>query len=168
MEHSGPKMFLTLPRSCNELSSDSRRMFGVEAEWNFGIFRDVNWSDVDSNHHVNNLVFLRWCEDVRNHYSFQALGTWPDSSEQSVVVRSLRFEYERGIGLGDRALVTARTVKIGTTSWIQQYAVWNGNLVGRGEAVCVFVDGTGSKVPISSHARESFLQIDPNVDSPSP
>lgn len=160
-------MFLTLPRPYNELSPDSRLMFGVGDEWNFGIFRDVNWSDVDSNHHVSNLVFLRWCEDVRNRYSFEALGTWPDSSEQSVVLRSLSFEFERGIRLGDRVLVTARTIKIGTTSWIQKYAVWNGNLVGQGEAVCVFVDETGSKLPISPDVRERFRQIDPNLDCPS-
>lgn len=159
-------MFLTVPRPYNELSPDSRLMFGVGPEWNFGIVRDVNWSDVDSNHHVSNLVFLRWCEDVRNRYSFEALGTWPDSSEQSVVLRSLSFEYERALRLGDRVLVTARTTRIGTTSWIQKYAVWNGQLVGQGETVCVFVDAAGSKLPISRHVREKFLQMDPNLDSP--
>ncbi|MDF0523430.1 thioesterase family protein [Bradyrhizobium yuanmingense] len=156
-------MTVSLERPCNELSPTARRIFGIDGDWNFGMVRETGWSDVDSNSHVNNLTFLKWCEDVRIRYFYDITGHWPDISKHTLVVRSLSFNFERGLQLGDRVFVTARTSKIGTTSWVQEYAVWHGNLIGRGDAVCVFIDATGSKSPITSHLKGCIRRIDRNV-----
>lgn len=156
-------MMLFVERSCNELSPASRRIFGIEGDWNFGVVRETDWSHVDANSHVNHLVYLEWCEHVRVRYFYDVLGHWPNITKQGLVVRSLSFDFERGLRLGDRVFVTARTSKIGTTSCVQQYAVWHGNLIGRGEAVCVFIDATGSKSPISPDVRNCIRRIDPKV-----
>ncbi|MET4323938.1 thioesterase family protein [Bradyrhizobium sp. RT5a] len=156
-------MTLSLERPCNELSPTGRRIFGIEGDWNFGVVRETGWSDVDSNSHVNNLTFLKWCEEVRIRYFYDITGHWPDISKQTLVVRSLSFNFERGLRLGDRVFVTARISKIGTTSCVQNYAVWHGNLIGQGDAVCVFIDAAGAKSPISPHLKDCIRRIDRNV-----
>lgn len=156
------QMTLSLASSCNELSPAARRIFGIEDGWHFGVVRDAAWSDIDGNSHVNHLVFLRWCEEVRVRYFYEALGHWPDIAKQSLVVRSLSFDFDRGLRLGDRVFVTARISKIRTTSCVQNYAVWHGNLIGKGEAVCVFIDARGAKSPISPRLRNAIQRIDPN------
>lgn len=158
-------MTLSLERPCNELSATARRIFSIEGDWNFGIVREAGWSDVDSNSHVNNLAFLSWCEEARIRYFYDILGHWPDAAKQTLVVRSLSFSFERGLRLGDRAFVTARMSKIGTTSCVQSYGVWHGALIGKGEAVCVFMDAKGSKSPINPHLKECIRRIDGDVGS---
>lgn len=77
----------------------------------------------------------------------------------------MSFRFDRGLKLGDRVFVTARTLKIGTTSCVQTYGVWHGNLVGQGEAVCVFIDpASGAKTPLNHEFRLRIAQIDPDVE----
>jgi acyl-CoA thioester hydrolase len=157
-------MALILPASSNELSETARRSFGIDGDWNFGILRETNWSDVDGNLHVNNLTFLEWCQEARTRYFRDVLGHWPEPSRRSLVVRALSFSFERGLNLGDRAFVTARTSRIKTTSCVQRYAVWHGGLIGEGEAVCVFIDpSSGSKSPIDEDLRRRIKLLDPHV-----
>ena len=59
--------------------------------------------DLDQNHHVNNIVYVRWMNDVAIEHS--AAGGWPMSryldERVAWVVRSHAIEYLRPAGEGD-------------------------------------------------------------------
>ncbi|MCQ3944060.1 MAG: hypothetical protein DCC69_06670 [Hyphomicrobiales bacterium] len=151
----------SLPLDANELSPELSRAFGVEEGWRFGITRASGWSDMDAYGHVNNLIFLDWCQEARTRYIRMMMGGWPAPTEAGPVVRTLDFTFSRSLKMYDRVLVTARVEKLGATSCVQTYGVWNDGLVGKGSAVCVFVDGgSGEKVSLPERFRKAVTRFE--------
>ena len=65
----------------------------------------------------------------------------------------------------DEILVTARTVRIGCTSFEMEYAVWRDGLCALGRAVLILVvSATGEKTPLPPELRERILARGPNAE----
>ena len=63
-----------------------------------------------------------------------------------------RHPLYRPLVYGDEILVTARTVRLGRTSFEMEYAVWRDGLCALGRAVLILVvNATGEKTPLPRH-----------------
>ncbi|MNG17539.1 hypothetical protein D3C84_1015330 [compost metagenome] len=79
-----------------------------------------------------------------------------------MVVRSVQFTYHKSMLLGEQALITTRLMRMGNTSFEQEYAIWNGELCGEGAAICVFYDvQAGTKAVPSQALRDAMLASEP-------
>jgi acyl-CoA thioesterase FadM len=57
--------------------------------------------------------------------------------------------------------VSARTIRLGRTSFEMEYAVWRNGLCALGRAMLILVvNATGEKVPLSPELRERILARD--------
>lgn len=145
----------------NDLNTETAARFGVEPGWWFGKQLETRWGDLDPFGHVNNGAYLGWCEDSRTAY-FAALGL-PHFTADSPgpVLKEVGFTYDRALGFAESIMVTSRVAWVRTTSFRMEFAVWNGQCVGRGHAVCVWmVNSTGEKVAVADSLREQMARYD--------
>lgn len=60
--------------------------------------------------------------------------------------------------------MTARTVRLGRTSFEMEYAVWREGLCALGRAVLILVvNATGEKMPLPDPLRNAMLARDPDA-----
>src|SRR5947199_124291 len=84
----------------------------------------------------------------------------PDTPGPVIAETSIR--YHRPLVYADEILVTARTVRLGRTSFEMEYAVWRDGLCALGRAVLILViNATGEKAPLPPDLRERILARDP-------
>jgi acyl-CoA thioester hydrolase len=74
------------------------------------------------------------------------------------------IRYYRPLAYGDEVLITARTVRLGRTSFEMEYAVWRQGLYAQGRAVLILlVNATGEKTPLPEALRRAMLARDPEA-----
>ena len=110
------------------LSLPELRAAGVPEPWAFGRRDWVRSGEIDSLNHVNNTDYLIWFETVRVGY-MHALDPSPYPRLQTVL-KSLTAEFHQEMNVNEEYLVTARTSSFRTSSFVQDYAVFAGNLRG--------------------------------------
>lgn len=148
-----------------ELNQQQIRRYGVNGAWRSAIQRDCDWRCIDAFGHVNNLIYLDWCQEARSRHFAQVAGHFPGLGGIGLVVRSVEFTYHKSMLLGEQALITTRLKRMGSTSLVQEYAVWNGKLCGEGTAVCVFYDPqAGTKVVPSQALRDAMVAREPLLE----
>ncbi len=78
------------------------------------------------------------------------------------VIAETSIRYHRPLAYGDEILVSARTLRLGHTSFEMEYAVWRRGLCAQGRAVLVLmVNATGEKTPLPPGLRRAMLARDP-------
>jgi acyl-CoA thioester hydrolase len=138
--------------------------FGVEGGWSFAVRHRVRWSECDPFRHANHRAYFEWFEEARNRY-LESVGL-PALSAASPgpVMAETGIRYHRPLAYGDEVLVTARTVRLGHTSFEMEYAVWCRGLCAEGRAVLILVvNATGKKVPLPPDLRRAILARDPGA-----
>ena len=150
------------------MTSDSVQ-FGVEPGWSFAIRHRVRWSECDPFRHAGHRAYFEWFEEVRNRY-LEAVGLAPLSpNAPGPVIAETSIRYHRPLVYADEILVTARTIRLGNTSFEMEYAVWRNGLCARGRAVLILVvNATGEKTPLPPDLRERILARDPNAQAKAP
>jgi YbgC/YbaW family acyl-CoA thioester hydrolase len=143
--------------SCEEMAR-----FGVEPGWSFAIRHRVRWSECDPFGHANHRAYFEWFEEARNRY-LEAVGLEPLSpATPGPVIAETGIRYHRPLAYADEILVSARTVRLGRTSFEMEYAAWRDGLCALGRAVLILVvNATRRKVPLSSELRERILARKP-------
>ena len=138
--------------------------FGVEPGWSFAIAHRVRWSECDPFRHAGHRAYFEWFEEARNRY-LEAAGLArlsPDTPGPVIAETSIR--YDRPLVYADEILITARTVRLGRTSFEMEYAVWRDGLCALGRAVLILViNATGEKAPLPPDLRERILARDPDA-----
>lgn len=151
------------PRSdpAGRLNAATLAEFHVEPGWRFGVRRRVAWSEMDPFGHVSNIAYLVYFEDARNAYlEHCGLPRLSTRTPGPVLVRSHQ-EYVRPLAYGDRILVTARTVGLGTTSLRMEYAVWRDGLIAKGAVTAVLmISATVQKVAIPPDVRAACEKLE--------
>ncbi len=141
------------------MSLPELRAAGVPEPWTFGRRDWVRSGEIDSLNHVNNTVYLIWFETVRVGY-MHALEPSPYPRLQTVL-KSLTAEFHQEMNVNEEYLVTARTSSFRTSSFVQDYAVFSGNLRATGSAITVMLDAeTGKKTPLPDSMRRFFVEHD--------
>jgi acyl-CoA thioester hydrolase len=138
------------------------RRFGVEPGWRFGIRHRVRWSECDPFGHANHRAYFEWFEEVRNRYLEETGLPALSAAVPGPVMAETGIRYHRPLAYGEEVLVTARTVRLGHTSFEMEYAVWCRGLCAQGRAVLILiVNATGEKTPLPGPLRRAMLARDP-------
>ena len=138
--------------------------FGVAPGWSFAIRHRVRWSECDPFRHANHRAYFEWFEEARNRYLETAGLPALSATNPGPVIAETSIRYHRPLAYGDDILVSARTTRIGRTSFEMEYAVWSKGLCAQGRAVLILVvNATGEKTPLSLALRRAMLARDPDA-----
>jgi acyl-CoA thioester hydrolase len=142
--------------------------FGVEPGWRFAIRHRVRWSECDPFGHANHRAYFEWFEEVRNRYLETAGLPALSAATPGPVMAETGIRYFRPLVYGDELLVSARTVRLGRTSFEMEYAVWRDGLCAQGRAVLILmVNATGAKTALPEALRRAILARDPGASEAS-
>jgi acyl-CoA thioester hydrolase len=152
----------------HEANAAEYERFGVEPGWSFAIRHRVRWSECDPFRHANHCAYFEWFEEARNRY-LEAVGLpLLSAASPGPVMAEAGIRYVRPVVYGDEVLVSARTVRLGHTSFEMEYAAWRSGLCAQGRAVLILVvNATGAKVPLPPDLRRAILARDPDADEAS-
>lgn len=126
---------------------------GVPEGWNFGQADRVRFHELDALNHVNNIVYLRWFEDIRiPYFHAHAITSYDSEDDPQVVLATNAARYFKPMFLGETFVVTARTSSFRNSSFVMEYGVWvDGELRCSGETVIVTLEQDGkTKRPLSA------------------
>ena len=139
--------------------------FGVEPGWSFAIRHRVRWSECDPFGHANHRAYFEWFEEARNRY-LEPVGLAPLSpTTPGPVIAETGIRYYRPLAYADEILVSARTVRLGRTSFEMEYAAWRDGMCALGRAVLILmINATGEKVPLSPELRNRVLAREPALN----
>lgn len=146
------------------VSTAEHAQFGIEAGWSFAVRHRVRWSECDPFGHANHRAYFEWFEEARNRY-LEVVGL-PALSPTSAgpVIAETGIRYQRPLAYAEEILVSARTVRLGHTSFEMEYAVWRDGLCALGRAVLILVvNATGQKAPLPHEMRERILAREPDL-----
>ncbi len=138
--------------------------FGVGPGWSFAIRHRVRWSECDPFRHANHRAYFEWFEEARNRYLETAGLPALSAATPGPVMAETGIRYHRPLAYGDEVLVTARTVRLGHTSFEMEYGAWRGGLCAEGRAVLILVvNATGEKTLLPETLRRAMLARDPGA-----
>lgn len=117
----------------------------------------VLWGHMDAMGHVNNTIYFRYFESARVEY-MEKMGLFCDPDEPIFpILASTKCDYKVPLTYPDEIIVTAKTIKVGRTSFTQAYEITSTaqncvSAVGEGIVVCVDRK-TGKPVPVPQDIR---------------
>ncbi|MGP8244908.1 MAG: acyl-CoA thioesterase [Bryobacteraceae bacterium] len=111
------------------------------------------WGDQDAFGHVNNIVYLRWCETARVEY-LARIGLWPPLPPAGVgpILASISCDYKRPLTFPDTVSIGARVTRIGNRSFQMQHRVVSRAL----DTVAAEVDST---IVVLDYARNQTVAV---------
>jgi acyl-CoA thioester hydrolase len=123
------------------------------------------WGDHDAFGHVNNLVYLRWCETARVEYLLR-IGLWPSLPPAGIgpILASVTCDYKRPLTYPDTVHIGARVTRIGNRSFRMQHRVWSQALdvvAAEVDSTIVILDyGRNETVPVPEDCRKAIEELE--------
>jgi len=123
------------------------------------------WGDMDALGHVNNTVYLRWCETARVDYLMR-VGLWQMLSAERVgpIMASVSCDYEQPLNYPDTVHVGARVTRIGNSSFRMEHRIVShalGVVAATGDSTLVVLDYNQKKpVPVPAHIRKAIERLE--------
>ena len=100
----------------------------------------VRYRDLDAWGHVNNAVYLTYCEDARMAY-FAHLGIMRTVEEAQMILARAEVDFRSPTRAGDELEIGVRPGRVGTKSFVLEYEVRTANrLVAESRSVLVAYD----------------------------
>jgi len=116
----------------------------------------VQWGDQDAFGHVNNTVYLRWCESVRIEY-LRRIGLWMiDDEGIGPILASISCDYRRPLTYPDTVHAGVRVNKIGNSSFRMDHVVVS-------EAQKVVAAEVRSTIVVVDYKRNKSVPVPDNV-----
>ena len=131
------------------------------------------WGDQDAFGHVNNLVYLRWCETARVVYLERA-GLWVPLPPQGVgpILASIHCDYKRPLNYPDTVDVGARVTRIGNSSFQMDHRVVSHALhevAAEVSSTLVMLDYSANRtVRVSDESRRVIDELEAGQEQSSP
>jgi len=152
-----------------EQSTAEHAQSGIESGWSFAIRHRVRWSECDPFGHANHRAYFEWFEEARNRYLEAAGLPALSPNTPGPVIAETGIRYHKPLAYADEILVSARTVRLGRTSFEMEYPVWRDGLCALGRAVLILVvNATGEKTPLPRELRERILAREPGLHAGAP
>ena len=123
------------------------------------------WGDQDAFGHVNNRVYLKWCETARVEYLVR-VDQFPKLPPEGVgpILANLSCDYRRPLTYPDKVHVGARVSKVGNTSFRMDHVIVSHNeneVAAEASSVLVTLDySTGKPVPVPEKTREAIRKLE--------
>ena len=139
--------------------------------WPVTIEMPVQWGDMDALGHVNNLIYLRWCESARIAY-FEAGGLWARRGEGiGPILASTRLDYKLALTYPDSIRAATTVLKLGRTSITMGMRIrskkYERAIVAEGEAILVMVNyTTGEKHDLGDELRRHIIDLEARAPQP--
>jgi acyl-CoA thioester hydrolase len=131
----------------------------------------VLWGDQDAFGHVNNLVYLRWCETARVEY-LDRVGLWVPLPPEGVgpILASVSCDYKRPLNYPGTVHVGARVTRIGNSSFKMEHVVVShdlGTVAATADSTLVLLDyGRNKTVPVPAEARKRIGDLEGRLFEP--
>ena len=131
------------------------------------------WGDQDAFGHVNNIVYLRWCETARVEYLVR-IGLWPPLPPAGIgpILASISCDYKRPLTYPDTVDIGARVTRIGNRSFRMQHRVISqalNTIAAEVDSTIVVLDYAGNKaVPVSDDCRKAIEDLVTNPQDAPP
>ena len=124
----------------------------------------VLWGDEDAFGHVNNLVYLRWCETARVQY-LERIGLWELLRQTKIgcIVAHLGCNYRQPVTFPDTVHIGGRVTRIGNSSCKMEHAVFSDalGLVADADSTLVVYDYNANKpLPMPEEIRAAIAQLE--------
>lgn len=136
------------------------------SQFKFKFPLQMRWNDLDALGHVNNAIFVTYFEVARGTYMLTACKGW-DWTKNMFLIGNVNVNFQKELLLtAQGAEVWMRTAKIGTKSFVLEYAVVsqkNGETVlhAIGETTQIMFDmKTRSTVEIEAWVKESLTAFE--------
>jgi len=124
--------------------------------WPVSLQLPVQWGDMDSFQHVNNVAYLRLFESARIAY-FERAGLMEGMPAIGPILARQTIDYRIPLVYPDMLRAAATATKLGNTSFSMGLRLESsrlGKIAAEGEAVVVMVDyRKGQKVPLGDALR---------------
>lgn len=125
----------------------------------------VDWGDMDSFQHVNNVVYIRYFENARIAY-FERMDWKAYLAETGIgpILGTVQARFRRAVTFPDTLHVGARVVSLEADRYTMDYRIVSAkqnDLVTTGETVVVTFDyRAGKKTPIPDDMRKTIEEIE--------
>lgn len=123
--------------------------------------QQVEWGDMDTFGHVNNVVYYTYAQNARIHYNSQ-LNLFNARSFSVMAASSCR--YFKPVTYPDTLWIGVRVKKIGNTSLIHEYTYYStalNTIVASGESVLVYLDrASGQKKNIDDAKKAAITALE--------
>jgi acyl-CoA thioester hydrolase len=143
------------PTSCPKLLAD----------YPVVIHMPVEWGDQDPFRHVNNIVYLRWCETARVVY-LQRIGMWRMIAEENKgpILAALSCNYRRPVEFPDTVHIGARITRIGNSSFGMEHLIVSetmNEVVADADSTLVFFDYAANQpLPLPDDLRGAIETLE--------
>lgn len=129
------------------------------------IDQPVDWADMDSFKHVNNVVYFRYFENARVEY-FRRIGWWEYMDETGIgpIVASTQARFRRPVKYPETLAAGAKVVSMAADRFTIRHVLVSrttGEMVTEGDAVVVSVDYRhNTKVPLPVEIRSRIEELE--------
>ena len=126
---------------------------------------EVEWGDQDAFGHVNNTIYLKWCETARVVY-LEKIGMWPLIKRQGKgpILASISCNYRQPVVFPDTVRVGASVTKIGRSSFRMEHSVVSVSqqaVVAESDSTLVFIEyEKGKSMPLPADVRRAMEQLE--------
>ena len=140
----------------------------IKKSWPIVTEIPVLWGDMDDFGHVNNIVYLKWCETSRIELFLKIWGINKEDIQLHInsrvkgpILANFNMNYKIALKYPDTVIIKSRISKIGNTSFGISHELFsknNGdNVVGNADSVVVMVDySNGEKIIINTETRKKL------------
>lgn len=123
----------------------------------------VAWAEQDLFGHLNNVVYLRYCENVRMHF-LERIGLLARQRErgEGVILASTTCNFHKPVKWPQLITISTGCIAVGNTSFTMAYLLKNeaGDTVADATSVLVMYDyGRGTKMPIPEEVRRAIAAV---------
>lgn len=123
----------------------------------------VAWAEQDLFGHLNNVVFLRYCENVRMHFLERTgLLAMHRDQQQGVILASTTCNFRKPVQWPQKITIRTGCTAVGNTSFTLAYVLTDesGDVVADATSVQVMYDyQRASKMPIPDVVREAIAAL---------
>ena len=129
------------------------------------IDQSVDWADMDSFKHVNNVVYFRYFENARVEY-FRRIGWWDYMDETGIgpIVASTQARFRRPVKYPETLAAGAKVISFAADRFTIRHVLVSrttGEMVTEGEAVVVSMDYRNNvKVPVPAEIRRRIEELE--------
>ncbi|MAX80140.1 MAG: thioesterase [Crocinitomicaceae bacterium] len=120
--------------------------------FNFSHPIQMRWNDLDALGHVNNGIFVTYFEIARGVYMIKSCPNW-DWTKDMFLIGNVNVDFRKELLLtAEDPRVHVRTAKIGTKSFVLEYAVTSK----KGDQTIIHASGTTTQIMFDMKSRTTI------------
>lgn len=124
---------------------------------------EIRFIDLDAFRHVNNAIYLTYCEVARTKY-WQEVVKW-DWNTMGIIIASATIDYIKPLTLKDQLLIYVRTSKVGSKSFELEYLLTSKNqkediIHAKAKTICVCIDYDTNKTSLIPSVYKKIMEVE--------